>query len=165
MSRLVIAYIDDSEARRVEKILRDAAQDAGALDLVGEFHGLADAVRDSKSVDHDVHVTVKPLPVEPIRTEKTLGFACPGGLREVEHAVYPKHPRGKALRALRTACDITMRDAASLAGVTAEQLSGLEWGRYVLASDNEWCELYAMLATEYERRADARRVVIDVEER
>ena len=106
-----------------------------------------------------------PIAVTPLRVEKALAFVCPGGLREVDSPVYPEHPRGKALRSLRVACDVTLGDAARIAGITPAQLSGLEHGRYALANDTEWCELYAVIAAEYERRGKEKRAAFEAAER
>lgn len=97
------------------------------------------------------------IPVAPVGTEKTAAFVCPGGLREVDVDVYPPHPRGKVLRSMRRAFDLGLREATALVGVTASELCGLERGSRSLESDAAWCELYATLAAEYERREDERR--------
>lgn len=100
------------------------------------------------------------IPVTPLRWEKHFAFVNPGGAQMVDTPIYPEHPRGETLRSLRMACDIYMRDAGRLVGITAEQLSGLEHGRYTLENDTVWCELFAALAAEYERREDVRRAAI-----
>lgn len=53
---------------------------------------------------------------------------------------WPHSPHGEELRNLRRACSVGLREAAKRAGLTAEQLSGLERGRYDL-SPEDWMGL------------------------
>ena len=56
MSRLVIAYVEDRQAKVVEKVLRDACDASPMMGPIDDFDGLADAVRDGTNVEHDLHV-------------------------------------------------------------------------------------------------------------
>ena len=57
MSRLVIAHIDDDQAKAVEKILRDAVDVQPMLGPIDDLDALADAVSNGTDVEHDLHVT------------------------------------------------------------------------------------------------------------
>lgn len=53
---------------------------------------------------------------------------------------WPHSPLGEQLRGWRRVWGVGLREAAARAGLTAEQLSGLERGRYDL-SPEDWKEL------------------------
>lgn len=57
MSRLVIGYVDESQAKAVEKILRDAVDVQPMLGPIDDLDALADAVSNGTDVEHDLHVT------------------------------------------------------------------------------------------------------------
>lgn len=58
MSRLVIAFIDDAQAKTVEKILRDVIDGIPMMGPIDDLDALADAVRDGTIVDHDAAAQV-----------------------------------------------------------------------------------------------------------
>jgi hypothetical protein len=76
--------------------------------------------------------------VEPIGKRKGGAFVSrtngTGGYEILEFNVYPDAPGGEALRAARVDRElrhhVTLRIGAARLGLTAEQLSGIEHGRY-----------------------------------
>lgn len=71
--------------------------------------------------------------------------------------VYPPSPRGEALRAARIAAGLTLRHGARLLGISPTQLSGLQEGSLVLASEAEWDEAERVLtATATGRESEER---------
>lgn len=88
---------------------------------------------------------VNVLPVEPIGKRKSWAFVTleggrRGGMREVELSVYSPSPRGEELRQARAGAGRRgggLVKCSRALGITAEQLSGLESGRYTL-SDADW---------------------------
>jgi hypothetical protein len=61
-----------------------------------------------------------------------------GGFGPVERHQYPHSPRGDNLREMRVASRVTLREAADALGLRAEELSGLEHGRYCFADASAW---------------------------
>lgn len=86
--------------------------------------------------------------VAPIGTRLTSAFVsredgC-GGLEEVVMPEYPDDGgAGERFRARRVAAGLLLRQAAAKLGLTAEEVSGLEFGRYV--PEGGWDALYAAL--------------------
>jgi hypothetical protein len=82
---------------------------------------------------------------QPIGTQQTLAFVCPGGLRPVDLPVYPPSPRGEALRALRVDLRIGLREAATAMGLSAVELGEIERGVSVPEEEASWAWLEAAL--------------------
>jgi transcriptional regulator with XRE-family HTH domain len=61
-------------------------------------------------------------------------------------SVYPESAKGKALRDVRTARGLSLREVASAVSLTCVRLGGLERGRYVLSSE-QWDWLLLKVAT------------------
>ncbi len=83
--------------------------------------------------------TIHVVPVERIGSRKMLAFVeyddpSKSGLHEVVLPVYPDSPGGRELRALRLRLGLGLRKCASLLGITAVELSGLERGSHIPAS-------------------------------
>jgi hypothetical protein len=51
---------------------------------------------------------------------------------------YPPSPRGELFRAHRVALGVSLRQAADALGLSAVEVSGLEFGRYVFADAADW---------------------------
>jgi hypothetical protein len=58
VSRLVIAFVDDAQAKAVEKILRDVVDGIPMMGSTDDLDALAGAVRDGATVDHDAAAQV-----------------------------------------------------------------------------------------------------------
>lgn len=71
--------------------------------------------------------------------------------------IVPVAPLGRVLRMVRIAADLSMGEAARMVGLDVVAWSTIENGRATLENDTAWCELYAALAAEHERREDERR--------
>jgi hypothetical protein len=73
---------------------------------------------------------VKLTPVDPIGTQRTWAFVNPGGLEEIEMAVYPEATRveGERLRVARVEMGIGLREASKRLGLSAVDLSRVERG-------------------------------------
>lgn len=67
------------------------------------------------------------------------------GVSEWDEPIYPDSPHGSQLRAARMEPYRNLRETGRLLGLTAEQISGLETGRYTL-SDEDWTELFSLLS-------------------
>jgi hypothetical protein len=87
----------------------------------------------------------KIIRVQPIGTRKAAGFVCPGGFREWDEPVYPPSSHADEVRDARLEGDRNLRQGARLLGITAEQMSGLEFGRYTFATEVEWQQVLWML--------------------
>ena len=88
-------------------------------------------------------IRVAPIGDRPIAGLVTRESGC--GIEWWREPVYPPHPRGAQLRDARMEPYRSLRDAARLTGLTAENISGLENGRYALG-DDDWTRLLALLA-------------------
>lgn len=89
-------------------------------------------------------VKLTPIPVAPSGSHRSLAFVHRadgrGGLAEVETKDYPAPPHD--LRAARLAGPHTLGSLGRALGVSAEVVSGLEWGRYSL-TEPEWQHVLA----------------------
>lgn len=85
-------------------------------------------------------------PVAPIGAEPVAALACPGA-HLVTHmvSVYPPAPLADALRRLRLACDLGLREAARVLDLHPARLSELEFGRSTMSAE-DWCEAFGRLA-------------------
>ena len=91
---------------------------------------------------------MKLVAVEPSRYERGAAFiTCVRGctLEDVRTPVYPSSTRAGALRTLRKVARLGLRDAASMLGVRAVELSGLERGRLVPEDESEWLKMFEKL--------------------
>ena len=83
---------------------------------------------------------------EPVRYERTSAFVtrqrgC--SMEEVQMPVYERSAMAEDLRERRVKAGVSLRDAASRAGVRAAELSGVEQGRLLPASMEMWERLRA----------------------
>lgn len=62
------------------------------------------------------------------------------GFQRVDMPVYPDEPRGKALRDLRVACGLGLREAAAILGIRAVRLSNVESGSERFVRDEAYDE-------------------------
>jgi hypothetical protein len=75
---------------------------------------------------------MKVEPVHPIGLRKTVAFVTRAdscALEDVAVPVYPKNPHAEELRRRRIALGFSLGDGASVLGITAAEMSGLEHGR------------------------------------
>lgn len=95
----------------------------------------------------DKPINPRLLRVSPVGTRSATGFwdgrdpktgQSIGGFGTREMPNYPDSPRGKVLGEKRRARMLGLRDCARIAGLTAEEFSGLEHGRYTFADETEW---------------------------
>lgn len=69
-----------------------------------------------------------------------------GPPRDVRERVYPPSPAGDRLREQRIALALGLREAARELGLSARELSDLEWGRAAFADDGEADRALELLA-------------------
>lgn len=94
---------------------------------------------------------MKLIKADPSGYERSAAFVTRARgctLEDVRTPVYPVSARAGALRVLRRTKGLGLRDAASLLGIRAVELSGLERGRLVPEDEGEWMN---MLETIMER--------------
>lgn len=86
------------------------------------------------------------IKVKPTGTRKAFGHihytSRPHEWGEFEMPTYPPSPMGERLRDERQRRDFGLRETARALGLRAEQVSGLEHGRYTV---DDWDALFAML--------------------
>lgn len=85
--------------------------------------------------------TLYPTEVKPAGERGTMTFHGMVKLKD-----YPEDPRGEALRVLRIEKNLGLREGARLFGITAPEMSGLEFGRYTL-TDLGWSTAHNTLAS------------------
>lgn len=68
-----------------------------------------------------------------------------GGFGPVTQPAYPPSPRGERLAAERKRGMVGLMRAAAALGLTAENLSGVERGRYVFVDEQDWDRAEAAL--------------------
>jgi hypothetical protein len=78
---------------------------------------------------------------QPVRHERTTAFVtrdrgCRG--EEVRRPVYQASPMAEELHERRVRASVSLRDAASRAGIRAVEWSGVEQGRLVPESPADW---------------------------
>lgn len=79
--------------------------------------------------------------VTPMRHERGSAFvkrARGCGIEEVRRPVYAASPMAEDLRSRRVRASVSLRDAASRAGIRAVEWSGVEQGRLVPESPADW---------------------------
>lgn len=77
----------------------------------------------------------------PVRHERTVAFVTRArgcGLEEVLRPVYAASAMAADLRERRVKASVSLRDAASRAGIRAVEWSGVEQGRLVPESMDDW---------------------------
>ncbi len=90
--------------------------------------------------------------VAPIGTRTGVAFVNRGdgrgGAEMVTSDVYPPDPRGDVLRKARVSAKpfVRLGSGAARLGLTAEQLSGLEHGRYAFVDEDDWQRAADVLA-------------------
>lgn len=80
----------------------------------------------------------------PVRHERRPAFVTRSrgcGIEEVRSPVYVVSPMATELRARRVGASVSLRDAASRAGIRAIEWSGVEQGRLVPESADDWIVL------------------------
>lgn len=87
--------------------------------------------------------------VEPIGKRTTFAHVNRGdqphyfGFIEID--AYPPHPRGTALRDLRVAAGVGLREASKRLGLSAVDLSGVEMGSKTFTDEAMWGAAEALL--------------------
>jgi hypothetical protein len=90
--------------------------------------------------------------VEPIGYRKTPVLARmidgPCQPMVIDFPIPPKEMEAEAilLQTARLACDLSLREFAALAGLTAAQVSALEWGRATFAGEDDRALYLAVLS-------------------
>jgi len=95
------------------------------------------------------------IPVASIGTEKALAHVNRGsrhhGWGMIDTPRWPDSPEGRALRVLRLVCDLGLREAAKVLGLSPSDLSALERGSATL-SPEDWNRVFVALADDWTRR-------------
>lgn len=96
------------------------------------------------------------LPVESTGTTPGgAGFVCRAGgqggfvAQMPDTKLYPRSPRGEALRSLRLKIRLNTMEASKKIGITGADLGRLERGEATLESDLEWDRAEAMLDLDF----------------
>lgn len=85
----------------------------------------------------------------PVRHERAAAFVTRArgcGIEEVRRPVYERSAMADDLRARRVQASVSLRDAASRAGIRAVEWSGIEQGRLVPEAPKDWDVLRAASA-------------------
>lgn len=91
---------------------------------------------------------MKLLDVTPIGYERGAAFVSRArgcGLEDVRTPVYPASAHAGALHTLRRVAGLGLRDAASVLGLRAVELSALERGRVTPEDESEWVRMMETL--------------------
>lgn len=86
----------------------------------------------------------------PVRHERTAAFVKQArgcSIEQVRSPVYAVSPAATELRARRVRASVSLRDAASRAGIRAIEWSGVEHGKLVPASPADWDVLRKAITT------------------
>ena len=94
----------------------------------------------------------KLLPVESTGVRKSRGFVRREGgcsVEDIETPAYPESPDGELLRECRVRCRLALGQAARILGISAAEMSGLEWGRFRFADDADVVRAVELLARDW----------------
>jgi hypothetical protein len=128
----------------VEACLNQAAQAAQSGVSVLDLMSMVARMKDGQAHGALAKLNLRTLPVTPIGSTRPVGEDS--SMHREGLPKYPESPRGKALRDVRVARGISLREAASAVGISVVRFGELERGRRTL-SEEQWDLLLRRIAT------------------